>query len=101
MIEDFRNLFPELDAITDAVVNSSLVQAGHIETDPVRTLYAAAHIATGEGLYTVLSSTQGPVSVSFERTGDTATAKYWTTTDYGRKYLQILRSMKGAGVVAI
>ena len=101
MIENFRNLFPELSAITDAVVNSSLVQAGHIESDPVRKLYAAAHIAVGEGLYPVLSSTQGPVAASFERTGDTATAKFWTTTDYGRKYLQIIRSAKGAGVVAL
>ena len=64
MIENFRNLFPELSAITDAVVNSSLVQAGHIESDPVRKLYAAAHIAVGEGLYPVLSSTQGPVAAS-------------------------------------
>ena len=101
MIENFRNLFPELSMITDTIVRSALVQAGHIENDPVRVLYAAAHIATGEGLYPVLSSTQGPVSASFERTGETATAKFWTTTDYGRKYLQIIRSAKGAGVVAL
>ena len=101
MIESFRDLFPELSSVSDSIIANSLVQAGHIETDPVGTLYVAAHLATGDGLYPVLSSTQGPVSASFERTGDTATAKYWTTTEYGRKYLQIIRSAKGAGVVSI
>ena len=80
----FRNEFPELNYISDTIVNSALKFAYNLHNETVLgVLYCAAHLSVSDGLVEVLSSTQGPVSSTFAPY-DRGT--FWAKSEYGQRY---------------
>lgn len=107
-VSDFRTKFPELPdtVLTDAAVQSALDDAELMmpEGDSARhvamVLYCAAHLVTAgaEGAVPLISTTHGPVRAQFEESGERPTARYWTSSIYGRKLLQIIRSNRSVAI---
>lgn len=103
-VTEIRTKFPELTAgeYSDAVVQSAIDDSADLNapTDRAR-MYCVAHLVTSGEKCPLLRHETGPISASYERTGERATAKYWHTTRYGRLYLQLIRARPGPGVLVV
>ena len=97
---EFRTRFPELSSTTDAVVERLLEEAEIIHiTQPLATLYLAAHLAAKYGDAQSGQSTGGVGEITGEyaaslrvqyssiATDKEARNRYFASTDYGARFL--------------
>jgi len=102
-INDFREVFPELDgSVTEARLHQAHRVASEIVTGTSEQfLWAVAHLT--QALLTDLSGDTMSVSIggvrrSYKTISKTANDVFWSTTHYGRVYLTLIRQTPATGL---
>ena len=95
-LQDFRETFPELAAMTDDAVQRNIDLAEQIhDINPTCTLYLTAHLLTvdisGDNPGEVKGETIGPKSADYMTQAASGDEAFYTRTEYGRRFLTLER----------
>lgn len=109
-LTDFRNQFSEFSTRSDAEVNRVLEEACHIHSArKLATLFCAAHllvlnsnIAEGEKTSGEIESAgTGPLRVSYKTQAENGRDVFFTSTNYGRRFLTLEKRNPRTGIGAM
>ena len=99
LLDEFREIFSELDIVEDDVVEEYIKQAKHLEREKYAILYWAAHysaLSTEDdelvdgGATSIAGQSLGKASVSLDGSSSSSGEDQYdfNSTSYGRKYQQ-------------